>query len=328
VTHYAADLRDVRAAAERIAAHAHRTPVMTSHTLDELAGRRIFLKCEQFQKVGAFKFRGALNAVLCLDEAQARLGVVTHSSGNHAQALALAARLRGIPAYIVMPRTAPAAKQRATVGYGAQVVLCEPNVADREASAARVQAETGATMIPPYDHPPIIAGQGTLALELMDQAPDLDAIVAPVGGGGMISGIAIAARGVDPRLRVFAAEPAGADDAARSKAAGRLIPQTGPDTICDGLLTSLGEHTWPVVRDLVEEVITVDDDPILSAMRMVWERMKLVIEPSAATGVAAVLSSRFRGLEGLDRVGVVLSGGNLDLERLPWSRGNGGSHVV
>ncbi len=328
MTHYAADLRDVRAAAERIAAHAHRTPVMTSHTLDELAGRRIFLKCEQFQKVGAFKFRGALNAVLCLDEAQARLGVVTHSSGNHAQALALAARLRGIPAYIVMPRTAPAAKQRATVGYGAQVVLCEPNVADREASAARVQAETGATMIPPYDHPPIIAGQGTLALELMDQAPDLDAIVAPVGGGGMISGIAIAARGVDPRLRVFAAEPAGADDAARSKAAGRLIPQTGPDTICDGLLTSLGEHTWPVVRDLVEEVITVDDDPILSAMRMVWERMKLVIEPSAATGVAAVLSSRFRGLEGLDRVGVVLSGGNLDLERLPWSRGNGGSHVV
>ena len=328
MTHYAADLRDVRAAAERIAAHAHRTPVMTSHTLDELAGRRIFLKCEQFQKVGAFKFRGALNAVLCLDEAQARLGVVTHSSGNHAQALALAARLRGIPAYIVMPRTAPAAKQRATVGYGAQVVLCEPNVADREASAARVQAEPGATMIPPYAHPPIIAGQGPLARALMAQAPARDAIVAPVGGGGMISGIAIAARGVDPRLRVFAAEPAGADDAARSKAAGRLIPQTGPDTICDGLLTSLGEHTWPVVRDLVEEVITVDDDPILSAMRMVWERMKLVIEPSAATGVAAVLSSRFRGLEGLDRVGVVLSGGNLDLERLPWSRGNGGSHVV
>jgi threonine dehydratase len=324
VKDYAADLSDVRAAASRIAGQAHRTPVMTSSTLDELAGRRLFFKCEQFQKVGAFKFRGALNAVLCLDEIQARHGVVTHSSGNHAQALALAARLRGIPAFIVMPRTAPAAKQRATAGYGGQVVLCEPTVADREATAARVQAETGATPIPPYDHPPIIAGQGTIALELVEQVPDLDAIVAPVGGGGMISGIAIAARGLDPDLRVFAAEPVGADDAARSKAAGRLIPQTAPDTICDGLLTSLGDHTWPVVRDLVEEVVTVDDDATGAAMRLVWERMKLVIEPSAATSVAAVLSDRFRALTGLDRVAVVLSGGNLDLERLPWNPDNGG----
>lgn len=324
MTDYAADLEDVRAAAARIAGHAHRTPVMTSHTLDDLAGRRVFLKCEQFQKVGAFKFRGALNAVLCLTDAEARRGVVTHSSGNHAQALALAASLRGIPAFIVMPRTAPAAKQRATEGYGGQVVLCEPTVTAREAAAARVEAETGATMIPPYDHPPIIAGQGTMALELVEQVPDLDAIVAPVGGGGMISGIAIAARGLDARLRVFAAEPKGADDAARSKAAGRLIPQTGPDTVCDGLLTSLGEHTWPVVRDLVEDVITVDDTRVLAAMRLVWERMKLVIEPSAATGVAAVLTPGFRSLGGIERVGVVLSGGNLDLERLPWTRGNGG----
>jgi threonine dehydratase len=297
---------------------------MTSSTLDEVAGRRIFLKCEQFQKVGAFKFRGALNAVRCLDDGQANRGVVTHSSGNHGQALALAARLRGIPAYIVMPRTAPAVKQRATAGYGARVVLCEPTVAAREATAARVQAETGATPIPPYDHPAIIAGQGTIALELFEQVPDLDAIVAPVGGGGMISGIAIAARGLDPRVRVFAAEPLGADDAARSKAAGRLIPQTAPDTVCDGLLTSLGDCTWPVVRDLVEEVVTVDDDAVLAAMRLIWERMKLVTETSAATSVAAVLSDRFGELSGLDRVAVVLSGGNLDLERLPWARDNGG----
>ncbi|MDP7112933.1 MAG: threonine/serine dehydratase [Myxococcota bacterium] len=321
---YAANLSDIRAAARRIADHAHRTPVMTSSTLDEVAGRRIFLKCEQFQKVGAFKFRGALNAVRCLDDGQANRGVVTHSSGNHGQALALAARLRGIPAYIVMPRTAPAVKQRATAGYGARVVLCEPTVAAREATAARVQAETGATPIPPYDHPAIIAGQGTIALELFEQVPDLDAIVAPVGGGGMISGIAIAARGLDPRVRVFAAEPLGADDAARSKAAGRLIPQTAPDTVCDGLLTSLGDCTWPVVRDLVEEVVTVDDDAVLAAMRLIWERMKLVTETSAATSVAAVLSDRFGELSGLDRVAVVLSGGNLDLERLPWARDNGG----
>ncbi len=324
MSRYAATLQDVRDAAERIAGHAHRTPVMTSSTLDARAGRRIFLKCEQFQKVGAFKFRGALNAVLCLGDEQARRGVVTHSSGNHAQALALAARLRGIPAFVVMPRNAPAAKRRATEGYGAQVVLCEPTVTEREATAARVQAETGATPIPPYDHPPIIAGQGTIALELVAQVPDLDAIVAPVGGGGMISGIAIAAHGLDPSLRIFAAEPSGADDAACSKAAGHLIPQTSPDTICDGLLTSLGDHTWPVVRDRVEEVITVDDDAVLAAMRLIWERAKLVIEPSAATGVAAVLSAPFRALDGLDRVGVVLSGGNLDLDRLPWSTDNGG----
>jgi len=327
VNAYAAELTDVQAAAERIAGHAHRTPVMTSSTLDALAGRQVFLKCEQFQKVGAFKFRGALNAVLCLDAALARRGVVTHSSGNHAQALALAARLRGIPAFIVMPRNAPAAKQRATAGYGAEVVLCEPTVADREATARRVQERTGATPIPPYDHPPIIAGQGTIALELFQQVPDLDAIVAPVGGGGMISGIAIAARGLDPGLRVFAAEPAGADDAARSKAAGRLIPQTAPDTLCDGLLTSLGKHTWPVVRDLVEQVVTVDDGQVVAAMKLVWERMKLVVEPSAATSVAAVLTDRFRALDGLDRVAVVLSGGNLDLDRLPWAGGNGGQEA-
>jgi len=315
---YAADLEDVRAAAGRIAAHVHRTPVVTSSTLDSLAGRRLFFKCEQLQRTGSFKLRGALNAVFVLDEAEAARGVVTHSSGNFAQALALAARLRGVPAWVVMPRTAPVVKRRAVEGYGAAVVECEPTLAQREQEAARVRRETGATLIHPSDHPPTIAGQGTVALELLAQSDGLDAVIAPIGGGGLISGIALAARELDPAIRVLAAEPSGADDAARSKAAGRLIPQTGPTTICDGLLTSLGRHTWPVVRDLVERVVTVDDEAVVAAMRLVWERMKLVIEPSAAAAVAAALSEEVKGLEGIDRIGVVLSGGNVDLDRLPW----------
>jgi len=310
-------LEDIREAAERIAPYAHRTPVMTSLTLDALSGRRLFVKCEQFQKVGAFKFRGACNAVLKLPPAVAKQGVVTHSSGNHAQALALAARLRGIPAHIVMPTNAPDVKRRAVEGYGAHVHPCEPNQAAREEGAARVVAETGGTLIPPYDHPDVIAGQGTLALELMQQAPDLDVIVAPVGGGGMISGIALAAHGVRPELRVIGAEPSGADDAARSKRAGRRLPQDDPHTVADGLRTGLGELTWPVVRDHVEQILTVDDEQILAAMRFVWERMKLVIEPSAAVGVAVVLGEAFRALPDAQHVGVVLSGGNVDLDTLP-----------
>jgi threonine dehydratase/serine racemase len=310
-------LEDIREAAERIAPYAHRTPVMTSLTLDALSGRRLFVKCEQFQKVGAFKFRGACNAVMKLPPAVAKHGVVTHSSGNHAQALALAARLRGIPAHIVMPTNAPAVKRRAVEGYGAHVHPCEPNQAAREEGAARVVAETGGTLIPPYDHPDVIAGQGTLALELMQQAPDLDVIVAPVGGGGMISGIALAAHGVRPELRVIGAEPSGADDAARSKRAGRRLPQDDPRTVADGLRTSLGELTWPVVRDHVEQILTVDDEQILAAMRFLWERMKLVVEPSAAVGVAVVLGEAFRALPDAMRVGVVLSGGNVDFDTLP-----------
>ncbi len=311
-------LASIREAAGRIAPYAHRTPVMTCSALDEAAGRRLFFKCELFQKVGAFKFRGACNAVMKLSGHEAARGVVTHSSGNHAQALALAARLRGIDAHIVMPKNAQSVKRDAVTGYGGRVYLCEPTAAAREAMAADVRQRTGAVLIPPYNHPDVIAGQGTAALELLDEVPDLDAIIAPIGGGGLISGTCIAARGVDPGVRLFAAEPAGADDAARSMKAGRLIPQTAPDTICDGLLTSLGELTWPIVRDHVEAVITADDASIIEAMRLTWQRAKLMVEPSAAVAVAAVLSEEFRSLDGLDRVGVMLSGGNASLDSLPW----------
>lgn len=315
---YAADLAAVRAAAQRIANVAHRTPVVTCATLDGLAGRKLFFKCEHVQKVGAFKFRGACNAVLQLPDAVATRGVVTHSSGNHAQALALAARLRGIAAHIVMPSTVSAVKRRAVEGYGGRVITCAPTRESREATAAQVAAETGATFVHPYDDPQIIAGQGTVALELLEQIAGLDAIVAPVGGGGMISGICIAAKALQPGIRIFAAEPAGADDAARSLAAGTLVPQTDPRTIADGLLTSLGHLTWPIIRDHVERVVTVNEAEIVAAMRLMWERAKLLIEPSAAVAVAAVLTEEFGRIAGLQRVAVVLSGGNVDLDHLPW----------
>ena len=315
---YAADLAAVRAAAARIAGVVHRTPVMTCETIDALAGRRVFLKCENLQKTGAFKYRGATNAVRKLSDAEARNGVVTHSSGNHAQALALAARVRGIPAYIVMPRTAPGVKKAAVEGYGGIVTLCEPTLEARETTAAELVAKTGAALIPPFDHPDVIAGQGTAALELLEDVPDLDAVVAPVGGGGLLSGFCVASRGMKPTIRVFGAEPLGADDAARSKAAGAWQPQTGANTIADGLLTSLGELTWPIIRDQVERIVTVTEPQIVSAMRLVWERAKLVIEPSAAVGVAAVLTDEFQALAGIDRVGVVLCGGNVSLDKLYW----------
>ena len=350
---HAIDLAAVRDAAARIAGRAHITPVVTCATLDLIAGRRLFFKCENFQKVGAFKFRGATNAIARLSDAAAARGVVTHSSGNHAQAIALAARMRAIDAHIVMPSNVSAVKRRAVEGYGARVIECEPTFAARESTAARVIEETGATLIPPFDHPDVIAGQGTAALELIDQVAAMesarkgaaaresagegsaaresaresaatrarrpvDAIVAPVGGGGLISGISIAAHGIDPRIRVFAAEPSGADDAERSKAAGERYLQTSTNTICDGLLTNLGELTWPIIRDHVERVITVPDAATIEAMRLTWERAKLLIEPSAAIAVAAVLSDEFQALEGIERVGVVLSGGNVDLDHLPW----------
>jgi threonine dehydratase len=317
---YAVDLDAVCAAAEHIAGRAHRTPVLTCSTLDRYAGRRLFFKCEHLQKGGAFKFRGACHAVLQLTDSVARRGVVTHSSGNHAQALALAARLRGVAAHIVMPSNAAAVKRRAVEEYGGRIITCAPTLAAREETAAAVSADTGGAFIPPYDHADIIAGQGTTALELLDQASDLDAVVAPVGGGGLISGICVAASAVKPGVRIFAAEPAGADDAARSQAAGRLIPQTHPRTIADGLLTSLGELTWPIIRDHVERVVTVTEDEIIAAMRLAWERAKLLIEPSAAVAVAAVLTEEFRRLHGVQRVGVVLSGGNVDLDCLPWTK--------
>ncbi len=315
---YACDLAAVREAAARIKGTVHRTPVMTCDTLDRLAGRRLYFKCENLQKVGAFKYRGATNAVLKLTDAEAAKGVVTHSSGNHAQALALAARVRGIPAYIVMPKTAPAVKRAAVEGYGGQVTLCEPNLAAREEAAARLVQETGAALIPPFDHVDVIAGQGTVALELLEDVPDLDAIITPVGGGGLLAGCTVAARGVKPGIRVFGAEPLGADDAARSKAAGVWQPQTGPNTIADGLLTSTGELTWPIIRDLVERVFTVTDDEIRVAMRLVWERMKLIVEPSGAVGAAVALTAACKALAGLNKVGIVFSGGNVSLDKLYW----------
>ena len=318
MTAYACDYAAVRAAADRIRGTVHRTPVMTSDTLDRLGGRQLFFKCENLQKVGAFKYRGATNAVLRLSDADASRGVVTHSSGNHAQALALAARIRGVPAYVVMPKTAPAVKKAAVAGYGGRITECEPNLAAREAAANDLVARTGATLIPPFDHPDVIAGQGTVALELLEDVPDLDALVVCLGGGGLIAGCAIAARGSKPGVRVFGAEPLGADDAARSKAAGAWLPQTGPNTIADGLLTSTGQLTWPVIRDLVERVFTVTDDEIRAAMRLVWERMKLVVEPSGAVGAAVCLSAAFREVEGAQKVGVVFSGGNVSLDRLYW----------
>ncbi|HOI09951.1 MAG TPA: pyridoxal-phosphate dependent enzyme [Myxococcota bacterium] len=317
---YAVDLDAIRDAACRIRPHAHRTPILRCAALDALAGRRLHFKCENFQKVGAFKFRGACNAVMSLPADQASRGVATHSSGNHAQALALAARIRGIPAHVVMPLGSPAVKRRAVVGYGARVIDCAPNLAARETTAAEVVAQTGAVLIPPYDHPWIIAGQGTVALEAFDEVPRAGAIVAPIGGGGLLSGIALATRELAPGARIVAAEPAGADDAFRSKAAGRLILQEAPDTVADGLRTSLGTLTWPVVRDVVHAIDTVSDAAIVAAMRLLWERMKIVVEPSAATALAVVLSDAFRARETAEDVIVVLSGGNVDLDALPFGK--------
>ncbi|MCC7540834.1 MAG: pyridoxal-phosphate dependent enzyme [Deltaproteobacteria bacterium] len=293
---------------------------MTSETLDAMSGRRLFLKCENLQKVGAFKYRGASNAVLSLDSESASRGVVTHSSGNHAQALALAAKRRGIPAHVVMPRNAPDVKRRAVEGYGARVVPCDPTLQSREDTAAAVIAETGAAMVPSYDDARVIAGQGTVALELLEQCDgDLDVVVAPLGGGGLLSGIALALRELRPQTLVIGGEPEGADDAARSKSAGMLLGHSPgkPSTIADGLLTTLGTLTWPVVRDVVARVIVVDDDAIRRAMRLLWERTKLVVEPSGAVPLAVVLSDAFRDVPG-ERVGIVLSGGNVDLDRFRW----------
>ena len=311
-------LRDILDAEERVRVVGHRTPVVTCSALDEMAGRQLYFKCENLQKIGAFKIRGASNFILKLPEEVARRGVVTHSSGNHGQAVALAAGIRGIEAHIVMPTTAAEVKRRAVRGYGGIVVDCEPNERARDATAARLVEETGATFIPPYDHPDIIAGQGTAALEMLEDLPELEGLVAPVGGGGLMSGTSIAGHGTNPSIRLFGAEPAGADDAYRSLEAGRIIPQTDPRTIADGLLTSLGPLTFAVLSAHLERIFTVSEDEIVAAMRLFWERAKLIIEPSAAVAVAVVLSEAFRQLDDLERVGVILSGGNLDLAKLPW----------
>ena len=305
-------LADIHAAAARLDGVALRTPVRTSGALDELAGRQLVFKCENLQKVGAFKFRGACNAVASLSDSEATRGVCTHSSGNHAQALALAAQMRGIAAHIVMPRNVMPLKLRAVESYDAQITLCEPTLAARESTLAEVQRETGAVLVHPYDDARVIAGQGTAALELLAQA-ELDAIITPIGGGGLLSGTCIATRGTAPEVALYGAEPAGADDAAQSLASGELVPQLAPDTICDGLLTSLGELTWPILRDHLAGIITVDDDAVRQAMRLLWERMELLVEPSGAIGLAAALSPGFQS--DAQRVGVILTGGNVDLAK-------------
>lgn len=299
----------VQAAATRIAPYVHRTPVMTSRTLDEWLDTRAFLKCEHLQRVGAFKYRGATNAVQLLAPAEAARGVAAHSSGNHAAALALAARTRGIAAHIVVPHTASRTKRSAIEAYGARIVLCEPTVEAREAAVAGVIAETGAVEIHPFDNDDVIAGAGTAALELVGQIPGLDVVVAPVGGGGLLSGTAIAAHGIDPKTRIIGAEPLAADDAARSLATRHLVAPNPPATIADGLLTGLSARTFAVLSEHVETIVTVTEDEIVDAMHFVWQRTKQLIEPSAAVAVAAVRSADLAGA----RVGIVLSGGNVDL---------------
>lgn len=317
---YATNLAAIRAARHRIEGFAHRTPVVTNATLDAIANRRLWFKCELLQKTGSFKFRGATNAVRMLDDAAAARGFVTHSSGNHAQALALAARMRGVPAHVVMPSNSAEVKKAAVRGYGGRIIECEPTLEARESTAAHVIAETGASMIPPYNHPDVIAGQGTIALELLDECPQLDAIIVPLGGGGLISGVAIAAKALKPSIKIIGAEPELAGDAALSKREGSIQPAMKPTTIADGLRTSLGPLTFPVVRDLVDEIVLVSEAEIVAHMRLAWERMKLTIEPSAAVGVAVACSAWMRARENADMqdVGVVLCGGNVDLSALPW----------
>lgn len=309
-------LHDIHAAAKRIQPYIHRTPVLTNESLNQTVEAHVFLKCENLQKVGAFKFRGACNAVFSLSPEEAAHGVCTHSSGNHAQALALAARMRGIPAYIAMPNTAPAVKKAAVAGYGGQITFCEPTLEAREATLAQIVAKTGANVVHPYNDERVIAGQGTAALELLEDIPDLDVILAPIGGGGLLSGTSIAATETKPGIRVIGAEPEMADDAYRSLKAGEILPSIKPKTIADGLLTSFGPLTFPIVREHVEQIVTVSEPGIIESMKFIWERAKIIIEPSSAVAIGVLWEKKI-DLAGL-KVGVILSGGNVDLEKLPW----------
>ena len=312
-------MRDVLDAAARIGGRAARTPVLTSSTLDAMFGTRLFFKCENFQKAGAFKFRGACNAVFSLSQDEARRGVATHSSGNHGAALALAARLRGIRCRVVMPRNAPRVKKAAVAGYGAGIDCCAPTLAAREATLAAIVARTNAVVVHPYDDSRVIAGQGTAALELLDALPDLDLVLVPIGGGGLAAGTALAVKSRSPETRVVAVEPQGADDAYRSFRAGERLPSVAPQTIADGLLTSVGVRNFALVQRFVDDIVTVGDPAIVRAMRLIWERMKIVVEPSAAVPLAALVENRI-GVRGM-RIGMVLSGGNVDLDRLPLATG-------
>lgn len=307
---------DVIRAHARIAPHIHRTPVLTSACLNALTGADLVFKCENVQKAGAFKTRGAANAVFGLDDASAANGVATHSSGNHGQSLAYAAGRRGIPATVVMPQGAPRAKRDAVQAYGGRIVECAPSTASREAACAEVVAATGADFIHPYDDPRVVAGQATCARELLEQAGGLDAVIAPIGGGGLVSGTCLTLSTLAPGVAIYAAEPAQADDAARSLRAGRIIADDAPDTVADGLKVPLSDLTWHFVRRFVADILTASEAEIVDAMKLTWQRLKIVIEPSAAVPLATILKNPdiFRG----KRVGVILTGGNVDLDRLPW----------
>ena len=305
-------LREVREAEQRVEPKAHRTPVMTCAALDRSAEAEVFFKCENFQRTGSFKFRGACNAVSGLLEDARCHGVLTHSSGNHAQALALAARLHDVHATIVMPENAPAVKRAATEGYGARVVACKPTHHAREETARRIQQETGAVFVSAHDDPFVIAGQGTAVLELLADAGNLDMILVPVGGGGLLSGTLLAVKGLNPEIQVIGCEPAGADDAYRSLRLGKRIVDFVPQTIADGLRTPLGERAFGIIQQHVDDIVRVKESEIVDAMRTVWERMKILIEPSSAVAVAPLLSGALKATG--KRVGVILSGGNVDLE--------------
>ena len=312
-------IEHVREAHERIKPYIHRTPILTSTYFNELTGAELFFKCENFQKAGAFKVRGASNAVFRLSDDLAAKGVATHSSGNHALGLSYAAGRRGIPCHVVMPRTAPEAKKAAVRGYGGIITECDPSTTSREAVFAEVQSATGAEFVHPYNDPRVIAGQGTCSLEMIEQVENLDAVVAPIGGGGMISGTCLTLSNLAPHIKIYAAEPDQADDAARSFRAGHIIADDAPNTIADGLKVPLKENTWHFVSNFVTDVLTASEQEIIDAMKLTWERMKIVMEPSCAVPMAVILRNPevFRG----KRVGVVVTGGNVDLDKLPWIKG-------
>lgn len=309
-------LKDIQDASERLADIAHNTPILNNSTIDKLCGCKILFKCENFQKVGAFKFRGAYNAVSSLPKENLEKGVVTHSSGNHAAALTLAAKLKDTKAYIVMPRTAPELKKRAVKSYGAEITFCEPTLKSREETAQKVIDKTGAVLIHPFNNYSIIAGQATAAIELINDYGKLDFILAPVGGGGLLSGTSLSANYLSPDTKIIGCEPKGADDAFRSLRDGKIHPSENPNTLCDGLLTSLGEKTFEIIKKHVDEIITVNDEQIIDAMRLIWERMKIIVEPSSAVPLAVVMQNtpKFSGKQ----IGIILSGGNVDLNKLPF----------
>lgn len=309
-------IKDINLAHKRIKPFIHKTPVLTNASINEILDSEIYFKCENLQKVGAFKFRGATNAVLSLSEDESKKGVATHSSGNHAAALTLAARQRGIKAHIVMPRTAPPVKKMAVERYGAEIILCEPTLEAREENLEKVVDSTQAIFIHPYNDPRIISGQATACLELIEEVKNLDIVIAPVGGGGLLSGTALSAAYLSPKIKVIGAEPEGADDAYRSFQEGKILPSINPQTIADGLRTSLGSLTFPIIKKHVNQINTANDKFIIEAMRLIWERMKLIVETSSAVALAILLSNKRIAQQ--KKIGIILSGGNVDLDNLPW----------